>query len=120
MVLLNILRHVDCKALNSGAQIKKRIFVQFAGIPQVVLLTKIDRVSQRLIKDVSKTFLVPKIGELVDKAADIFGLPRANIIPIKNYEDEMELREDVNTLALLAMQQILNFADDYLANFLED
>ena len=92
----------------------------FPGIPQVVLLTKIDRVSESLKIDVSKTFHVPKIGELVDKAADIFGLPRANIFPIKNYEDEMELREDVNTLALLALQQILNFADDYLANFLEN
>lgn len=105
-------------AINSSAQIKG-LFEYFAGIPQIVLLTKIDKVSESLKTNVSKTFLVPAIGDLVDKAADLFGVPRSSVIPIKNYENEMELREDINILALLALQQILNFADDYLANFLE-
>ena len=67
----------------------------------------------------SKTFLMPEIENLVDKVAELVGLPRANIIPIKNYECEVELQLDINILALLALRQILNFADDYLTNFLD-
>lgn len=63
---------------------------------------------------------MPQIEELVNKVAALVGLPRGSIIPIKNYECEMELRMDVNILALLALRQILNFADDYLTNFLDD
>nr|XP_022296595.1 interferon-induced protein 44-like [Crassostrea virginica] len=90
------------------------------GIPQIVLLTKIDKYCKALQGDVSKIFSAPEIGELVDKVAELTGLPRANIVPIKNYECEMELREDIDILALLALRQILNFADDYLTNFLDD
>lgn len=64
--------------------------------------------------------MVPEVEELVDKVAELVGLPRANIVPIKNYECEMELRLDINILALLALRQILNFADDYLTNFLDN
>lgn len=87
------------------------------GIPQVVLLTQIDKISEGLQWNVSKTFSVPAIKDLVDKAADLVGLPRAHILPVKNYEMEMELREDINILALLALRQILNFANDYLASY---
>lgn len=87
------------------------------GIPQVVLLTQIDKICEDLHWDVSKTFSIPAIGDLVDKAADLTGLPRAHILPVKNYEREMELRQDINILALLALRQILNFADDYLASY---
>lgn len=95
-------------------------FSSLWGIPQVVLLTKIDKFCKAVQADLSKTFLVPEIEKLVDKVAEIVGLPRTNIIPIKNYECEVELRLDINILALLALRQILNFADDYLSNFLDD
>lgn len=87
------------------------------GIPQVVLLTQIDKICEGLQWNVSKTFSIPAIENLVDKAADLVGLPRAHILPVKNYEREMEPREDINILALLALRQMLNFADDYLASF---
>lgn len=83
-------------------------------------MTKIDKVCETLQRDVSMTFCIPAVGELVEKVALIFGLPRAHIIPIKNYESEMELKSDINTLALLALRQILNFADDYLTNYLDE
>lgn len=87
------------------------------GIPQVVLLTQIDKICEGLQWNVSKTFSIPAIENLVDKAADLVGLPRAHILPVKNFEREIEPREDINILALLALRQMLNFADDYLASF---
>ena len=96
------------------------LIMYFTGIPQVVLLTKIDKVCEPLIQDMNKVFYMPAVQEYVDKVAQIMGLPRAHVLPVKNYESEMELDEGVNILALLTMQQILHFADDFLYNFLDD
>ncbi|XP_055996052.1 interferon-induced protein 44-like [Ostrea edulis] len=90
------------------------------GIPQVVLLTKIDKVCEPLQHDVGLTYYVPAIQEHVDRVAAMIGLPRSHVIPIKNYESERELDTNVNILTLLAMQQILHFADDFLFNYLDD
>lgn len=84
-------------------------------IPHVVLLTQIDKICEGLQWDVSMTFSIPAIDDIVKKVADLMGLPHAHILPIKNYEREMHLRKDISILALLALKQILNFADDYLA-----
>ena len=94
--------------------------VYISGVPQVVLLTKIDKICEPLTSDVSNVFYMPVIQEYVDKVSTIMGLPRAHVLPVKNYESEMELDEGVNILALLTMQQILHFADDFLYNFLDD
>lgn len=87
----------------------------FSEIPHVVLLTQIDKICEGLQWDVSMTFSIPAIDDIVKKVADLMGLPHAHILPIKNYEREMHLRKDISILALLALKQILNFADDYLA-----
>lgn len=47
------------------------------------------------------------------------GLPRSHILPVKNYESEMELDDNVNILALMSLQQMLNFADDLTYNYLD-
>ncbi|XP_062574898.1 interferon-induced protein 44-like [Saccostrea cucullata] len=90
------------------------------GIPQVVLLTKIDKVCEPLQHDVGLTYFVPAIQEYVNRVAMMIGLPRSHVIPVKNYESERELDTNVNILTLLAMQQILHFADDFLYNYLDD
>ncbi|XP_076099527.1 interferon-induced protein 44-like [Mytilus galloprovincialis] len=89
------------------------------GIPQVVLLTKIDKVCEATAEDISQVFYSPVIQETVDRVSQIMGLPRSHILPIKNYESEMELNENVNILALLTLQQVLHFADDYMYNYLD-
>ncbi|KAK3105694.1 hypothetical protein FSP39_003648 [Pinctada imbricata] len=89
------------------------------GIPQVVILTKIDKISESLTDDVSKIFNVPVIKDCIDRVSQIIGLPRSHILPVKNYEQEAALDENINILALLAMQQILRFADDFLYNEFE-
>ncbi|KAK3106183.1 hypothetical protein FSP39_014435 [Pinctada imbricata] len=90
------------------------------GIPQVVLLTKVDQICEPLSHDVSSVFRMPVVQDCVDKVSQVMGLPRAHVLPVKNYESEMELDENINILALLTLQQILHFADDYLYNFLDD
>ncbi|XP_041353064.1 interferon-induced protein 44-like [Gigantopelta aegis] len=90
------------------------------GIPQVVLLTKVDRVCQEVEQDLSQVFYSQAVQDLVDEVSQLVGLPRAHILPVKNYEREMELDQDVNIPALLSVRQMLRFADDYLYNFVDE
>ncbi|XP_041353070.1 interferon-induced protein 44-like [Gigantopelta aegis] len=90
------------------------------GIPQVVLLTKVDRVCQEVEQDLSQVFYSQAVQDLVDEVSQLVGLPRAHILPVKNYEREMELDQGVNIPALLSVRQMLRFADDYLYNFVDE
>jgi hypothetical protein len=55
------------------------------------------------------TIYSPIIKEAVDSVSQIMGLPRSHILPMKNYESEMELDDGVNTLALMTLLQVLRF-----------
>ncbi|CAG2238099.1 unnamed protein product [Mytilus edulis] len=96
-----------------------QIHMNQRGIPQIVLLTKVDKVCEATSEDLSQVFFSPVVQETVDRVSQILGLPRSNILPIKNYESEIELQDNVNILTLLTLQQILNSADDYMFNYLD-
>ena len=55
----------------------------------------------------------------MDKVSGLLGLPRNNIFPVKNYENEMQLDDNISILALLALRQLLHFAEDYIENLQE-
>ncbi|CAC5394348.1 unnamed protein product [Mytilus coruscus] len=89
------------------------------GVPQVVLLTKIDKVCEATNENLSMVFYSTVIQALVDKVSQIMGLPRSHILPVKNYEAEIELDNNVSILALLTLHQMLHFSDDYMYNYLD-
>ena len=84
-----------------------------------MLLTKIDRVCEITGNDLSQVFHSPTIQETVDRVSQIMGLPRSHILPVKNYESEIDVNDYVNILALLSLQQMLHFADDFMYNYLD-
>ncbi|XP_064607826.1 interferon-induced protein 44-like [Liolophura sinensis] len=86
------------------------------AIPIVVLLTKVDQLCPMVFEDVDATFRSTAVKNMVDKTAELVGVPRSHVLPIKNYESEIELDVNVNILALLGLRQMLWFADDYLCN----
>jgi hypothetical protein len=63
---------------------------------------------------VSLVFNSPEVERHVEKASQILGLPRANVLPVKNYENEHELHDSNSILQLLALRQMLYFAQDFL------
>ncbi|XP_052788182.1 interferon-induced protein 44-like [Mya arenaria] len=83
-------------------------------IPQAVLLTKIDLVDTEVAGKPSSVFTSGNVENKVRAASELFGLPRNHVLPVKNYEDEMLLEDGVNILALLALRQVLYFAEDFL------
>ncbi|KAH3742378.1 hypothetical protein DPMN_049119 [Dreissena polymorpha] len=86
------------------------------GIPQAVLLTKVDLDCQDVASKTSNVFMSKKIESAVDMVSGILGLPRNNILPVKNYENEMQLDDNISILALLAVRQLLYFAEDFIEN----
>ncbi|XP_052285297.1 interferon-induced protein 44-like [Dreissena polymorpha] len=89
------------------------------GIPQAVLLTKVDLACHDVASKISNVFTSTKIEDAVDKVSGLLGLPRNNILPIKNYENEMQLDDNISILALLALRQVLYFAEDYIESIQE-
>ena len=49
---------------------------------------------------------------MVDTVSEMFGVPRNNIMPVKNYERETEVKTDVNILALLALRRLQQLVAD--------
>ena len=81
-------------------------------IAQAVLLTKIDNLCDDVKKDTSYACTSPEVLECVGKVATLLGLPRNNVFPLKNYENETELDDKMSILALVALRQMLAFSED--------
>nr|XP_022300550.1 interferon-induced protein 44-like [Crassostrea virginica]XP_022300551.1 interferon-induced protein 44-like [Crassostrea virginica]XP_022300552.1 interferon-induced protein 44-like [Crassostrea virginica] len=84
------------------------------GLPQIVLLTKLDKICPDVNDDVTNTFTSSAVCDAVEKVADIMGLPRAHVLPVKNYESETKLKTGVNILLMEAVERCLDFADDFM------
>ncbi|KAK3577662.1 hypothetical protein CHS0354_000090 [Potamilus streckersoni] len=97
-----------------------QIKINQIGVPQVILLTKVDKVCSSVEDDPSIIFKTGLISDLVDKVSQVMGLPRGHVLPLKNYERELELDTSVSILSLLALRQILRFSRDFLFNFLDN
>ncbi|XP_060577917.1 interferon-induced protein 44-like [Ruditapes philippinarum] len=93
--------------------------VRQKGLSQVVLVTKIDKVCSNVEEDVSTVFQSVAIQELVDTVSNIFGVPRNHVLPVKNYEKEINVRDDISLLALYSLRQILRASEDFMFNLLD-
>ena len=77
-------------------------------------LTKLDKVCPKVEEDTKHVFHSAAVRDTVDKVADVMGLPRGYVLPIKNYESETILDPNMDILVLNALKQTINFADDYI------
>uniref|UniRef100_A0A8C3TAB8 TLDc domain-containing protein n=1 Tax=Chelydra serpentina TaxID=8475 RepID=A0A8C3TAB8_CHESE len=84
------------------------------GIPQLVLLTKVDEICP--IGELFRIILfVPFLQMRI--TAEKLGIPLAQIVPVKNYCSELDLSCDVDILLLSAVRQLIRLAESYLDNF---
>lgn len=84
------------------------------GLPQAVLLTNICKICPDEDDDVTNTFTSTAVCEAVNKAAEITGLSRDHVFPVKNYESERTLKTPMDILLMEALKQCLDFADEYM------
>lgn len=87
------------------------------GIPQLVLLTKVDEICPALEEDIQCVYKSKAVEKQMRITAEKLGIPLAQIVPVKNYCSELDLSFDVDILLLSAVRQLIRLAESYLDNF---
>ncbi|XP_034306903.2 interferon-induced protein 44-like [Magallana gigas] len=85
-------------------------------VPVLVLVTKIDKVCSDVDKDVEEVYFSNAVKKTVDKVSDVIAIPRSHVLPVKNYEKERTLQNNISILAMEALKQALLFCQDFLEN----
>ncbi|XP_036418102.1 interferon-induced protein 44-like [Colossoma macropomum] len=83
------------------------------SIPQVIVLTKVDNACEIVSRDLRKLYHSKKIKEKVEVSSYELGISLKNIYPVKNYHVEITEDTNVDVLILMALRDIVNFANDY-------
>ncbi|XP_077189348.1 interferon-induced protein 44-like [Paroedura picta] len=85
-------------------------------VPQLVILTKVDEISSFLEEDISYVYRSKPVEKQMQLTAERLGIPLSQIVPVKNYSSELDIRFDVDILILMAVRQILRLAESFLDN----
>ncbi|KAJ8387381.1 hypothetical protein AAFF_G00157580 [Aldrovandia affinis] len=91
-----------------------RLAASDLGIPQVVVVTKVDMLCPLVKEDVKRVYKCKFLKEKMEQFSAKVGIPVSFILPVKNYHDEIDLQNDMDELLLKALRQIVDFADDYV------
>ncbi|XP_053387513.1 interferon-induced protein 44-like [Mercenaria mercenaria] len=86
--------------------------MQESGYPMVLILTKMDKHYPYLQTDITYMFKSSIVHEAVLKASKIFGIQERDIHPVVNFTQEIRLNKIKSIPVLLALRQILHYAED--------
>uniref|UniRef100_A0A671VAG5 Interferon-induced protein 44-like n=1 Tax=Sparus aurata TaxID=8175 RepID=A0A671VAG5_SPAAU len=87
--------------------------VNLMGVPQLVLMTKVDEACPFVPQDIRNVYMSGYIKEMMQEVSTRLGVPLSCVVPVKNYSEELELDPNCDILLLSAVQQMLRFADNY-------
>ncbi|XP_041831581.1 interferon-induced protein 44-like [Melanotaenia boesemani] len=82
-------------------------------MPQVAILTKIDLICPEMKEDIKNVYKVLDLKEKMEKFSAAVGIPMNCIFPVKNYHEEIDMNEDMDSLILSAMKNILDCGNDF-------
>lgn len=68
---------------------------------------------QEADREITSHFLFPTQMQL---ASERLGIPLSQIVPVKNYCSELDVKLDVDILTLMAVRQMLRLAESFLDN----
>uniref|UniRef100_A0AAY5F2Q3 G domain-containing protein n=1 Tax=Electrophorus electricus TaxID=8005 RepID=A0AAY5F2Q3_ELEEL len=105
----------DKIGIMDGEVIRKlKIIRDQARIPQKLFMTKVDKACIRTKKDLTMIYQSKKIKEKMTECSDLLGIPINCIFPVKNYHEETEMNEMINSLMLSALIHTVHSANDYV------
>ncbi|XP_076839463.1 interferon-induced protein 44-like isoform X2 [Brachyhypopomus gauderio] len=115
--LVSVLR-ADNISLISDKVIKKLQTVREKatdmGIPQVIVMSMVDSVCPIVQRDLTKVYHSKKIKEKMQECSYRLGIPMNCIFPVQNYHEQITNNTDMDVLLLMALRNIIDFANDYV------
>ncbi|KAI7810420.1 putative interferon-induced protein 44 [Triplophysa rosa] len=93
-------------------QVRKR--ARDLGIPQVIIMTKVDEACPLVKANLKKVYTSKKIKEKMEECSVKLGVPMNCIFPVKNCHEEDANNTKIDILILKAVKQIVHFANDYV------
>ncbi|MED6243885.1 hypothetical protein ATANTOWER_029245 [Ataeniobius toweri] len=84
------------------------------NIPQVVIVTKIDQFCPEIEEDLKNVYKVADLKKKMETFSADVGVPMNCIFPVKNYHEEIDLKDEVDLLILSVLKSIINFCDDFM------
>ncbi|KAL2097906.1 hypothetical protein ACEWY4_007113 [Coilia grayii] len=90
------------------------------GIPQVVLMTKVDEACPLVAEDLKNVYSSKHLEGMMREVAAQLGLSMSAVIPVKNYSQEFELDPLTDILLLNAVIQMLRMAESYFDDLTQD
>uniref|UniRef100_A0ABM5G8E9 Interferon-induced protein 44-like isoform X1 n=2 Tax=Pogona vitticeps TaxID=103695 RepID=A0ABM5G8E9_9SAUR len=99
---------------------KTRQKINKLAVPQLVIMTKVDAVCPSHKEDLSDVYRSQAVMRQMEITAESLGIPLSQIVPVKNYCSELELKDDADILILMAVRQMLRLAESYFDNFPSD
>ncbi|XP_069116497.1 interferon-induced protein 44-like [Argopecten irradians] len=95
--------------------------VEQKGIPQLILLNKVDIVCESTMLTTSDVYRSSLIRQRCIDAAEFLGLSPMTVLPMRNYYMETSTTDDIGILALFNIRQMLRVSDTFLpVNYLQE
>ncbi|XP_067085663.1 interferon-induced protein 44-like [Osmerus mordax] len=89
------------------------------GIPQLVLMTKVDEACPDVADDLRNIYVSQYIRTKAQEVSVRLGVPLSCVLPVKNYSEELELDLSTDILLLTALVQMLRSTDSYFDDISE-
>ncbi|XP_037543088.1 interferon-induced protein 44-like [Nematolebias whitei] len=86
------------------------------GIPQMAILTNIDGACPETEKDLRNVYRSKHLRKKMTDVSAAVGIPMNCMFPVKNYCEEIQLKNEVDILILSALRKMVDFGDDFIEN----
>ncbi|XP_076839170.1 interferon-induced protein 44-like isoform X2 [Brachyhypopomus gauderio] len=83
-------------------------------IPQVIIMSMVDKTCPIVQEDLSKIYRSMKIKEKMQECSYRLGIPMNCIFPVQNYHEQITNNTNMDILLLMAITKIIDFANDYV------
>uniref|UniRef100_A0A9R1SAX4 TLDc domain-containing protein n=2 Tax=Cyprinus carpio TaxID=7962 RepID=A0A9R1SAX4_CYPCA len=87
------------------------------GVPQLVLLTKVDEACPLVAEDLKNVYQSHYINQMMQEISSQLGVSLSAVVPVKNYYQELEIDHQTDILLLNAVVQMLRAAEGYFDDF---
>uniref|UniRef100_A0A8C6SBB5 G domain-containing protein n=1 Tax=Neogobius melanostomus TaxID=47308 RepID=A0A8C6SBB5_9GOBI len=84
------------------------------GIPQLAVGTHVDLSCPEIKKDIHKIYLSKTLKEKMEELSHAVGLPLNCIMGVKNYSEETDTDDNIDTLILIALRNMVNSGMDFV------